>query len=112
MSSLDTDTNAIFAELERYALAGQWYEDEKEKLWYACGLDVIETNGQGTNHAHNRLSHLMAVYSAILASPLSRIMETTAIELGANYLASYPSSEQFFLPALLTAISRSDGGER
>ncbi|MBW2972290.1 hypothetical protein KY359_04610 [Candidatus Woesearchaeota archaeon] len=111
MSSLDADIDAIFAGLEIHALSGKWYEDEKNRIWSACRLKELETNGQGTNYAHTRLSHLMALYSAIVDSPRHSAMEEFAIQTGADYLANYPSSEQFFLPALLAAIQKQHGGD-
>jgi hypothetical protein len=111
MSTLDAEIDAIFAELERSALCGEWKDSEKERAWHACNLDVLKENGEA-NYAHTRLSHLMALYSAIAVAPESKELEAAAIKLGTDYLVKYPSSREFFLPALLTEISRDDGGGR
>ncbi|MBN1544776.1 hypothetical protein JW898_04940 [Candidatus Woesearchaeota archaeon] len=111
MSSLDTDIDVIFAELECYALSGKWDEEVNKRLWSVCRLKELQASGQATNYAHSRLSHLMALYSAIADSPQSKRMEDFAVKIGSEYLHDYPSSAPFFLPALLERINKKCRGD-
>ncbi len=107
MSSQDIDYDAEFEEIESKALRGVWDHSEQDRLFHACGMDELKTNGQGTNYPHTRMSHLTALYSAMMTACDTKEPEMVraTVNIAEKYLERYPSSRKFFLPALLEQIA-------